>query len=120
MSLMKLSKDKADKKKVQGPPSLSQLKADAKAVVSEVKKMDTSVPMTRELSLMQKKLASRGIIKSKRKKIAQSLLGGVASGASAQAYKAFEGMFNQEEINKAVKNMPIKSKQFSKQIRESN
>jgi len=119
MSLMKRSKEKANAKKMQAPPSLSSLKSDAKSVVAEVAKMKTSTPMSQELKLMERKLSSRGIIKSKRRKMAQSLLGGVSSGASAKAYKAFEGMFDQEKVNNAVKNMRVKSKQFLKQVKES-
>jgi len=62
--------------KKQGPPSLSQLKKDAKNVVAVVKKREGQPTVTDEVSLLSRKLKERGM-SQKRKQMAYSLLGGV-------------------------------------------
>lgn len=94
--------------KIQSPPSLLSLKKDAQEVVKEISKINTPVPMLREIKLLKKKLIRRGILKSKAEKMAQTLLGNIKSSETARNFKAFEGMFDQEAVNRAVKQMEKK------------
>ena len=84
-----------------GPPSLLSLKKDAQQVVTEISKIDTPVPMLREIKLLKKKLINRGILKSKAENMAKTLLGNIPRSETAKNFKAFEGMFDQDAVNKA-------------------
>ena len=63
--------------KKQGPPSLAQLKQDAKNVVAVVKKREDQPTVVDEVSLLSRKLKERGM-SQKSKQMAYSLLGGVS------------------------------------------
>ncbi len=107
-SLIARSQRKAKEKGMQSPPSLASLKKDARQVVQEVSEMNTDVPMNRELTMLQKRLVARGILKSKAKGMSRTLLGNIKSSETAKNYKAFEGMFDQEAVNRAVAKMRSK------------